>query len=276
MKYQEIVEKATKKLEACHIENAKGDAMSLLYSLTEFDATGYLMHKEEVVPKETEEQYIELVSKRANHIPLQYITGIQNFMGLDFIVSPEVLIPRYDTEILVEQVLNLCKDEDKVHDMCTGSGCIITALKYYKPGIVASGSDISTESILVAKQNAENNKVDVAFTVSDLFEKIDGKYDIIVSNPPYIESKVIEGLSEEVRLYEPMRALDGKEDGLFFYRLIIEQSLEHLNQNGYLCFEIGYNQGESVPEILREWGYHSINVKKDLAGLSRVVIARKG
>ena len=276
MTYREAIQKAFAILDNENIDNAKGDARTLFQYVTGLSQTDILLRSMDEMSIEQEEKYFQAVQQRKNHIPLQYITNEQCFMGLSFFVNEHVLIPRYDTEILVEEVLKLCQDEMRVHDMCTGSGCIITSLKVFKPGIIASGSDISSEALEVAKKNAKANEADVSFYLSDLFDEIEGLYDIIVSNPPYIETKEIEKLSVEVKDHEPMRALDGKEDGLYFYRFIIDEGWNYLKPEGYLCFEIGFDQGESVPKLLEERGFKFIQVKKDLAGLDRVVIARKG
>jgi release factor glutamine methyltransferase len=159
-----------------------------------------------------------------------------------------------------------------VLDMCTGSGCIIISLKHAKCDMIAHGIDVSFEALEVAKENARLNETKVNFIQSNLFERVEGKYDIIVSNPPYIPTKVIDGLTDEVKLHDPMLALDGKEDGLFFYREIIRESLSFLNLNGLLCFEIGHDQGIAVSELMKEAGFDNIVVIKDLAGLDRVVI----
>lgn len=276
MTYREAIQKAFAILDNENIDNAKGDARTLFQYVTGLSQTDILLRSMDEMSIEQEEKYFQAVQQRKNHIPLQYITNEQCFMGLSFFVNEHVLIPRYDTEILVEEVLKLCQDGMRVHDMCTGSGCIITSLKFFKPGIIASGSDISSEALEVAKKNAKANEADVSFCLSDLFDEIEGLYDIIVSNPPYIETKEIEKLSVEVKDHEPMGALDGKEDGLYFYRFIIDEGWNYLKPEGYLCFEIGFDQGESVPKLLEERGFKFIQVKKDLAGLDRVVIARKG
>ncbi len=193
-------------------------------------------------------------------------------MGLEFLVSDKVLIPRIDTEFLVEEALIDINDGADVLDMCTGSGCILLSIMKYKNDINGVGADISDHALELAGKNAENLGISNArFVHSDLFTEIQGKYDFILCNPPYIRSGEIDGLMEEVRLYEPHAALDGGEDGLFFYRKIAEGAKEHLVNGGALILEIGYDQGEDVSRILKEEGYGHIRVLKDYSGNERVV-----
>ena len=202
-------------------------------------------------------------------------------MGFSFRVNPHVLIPRQDTEILVETALEKAENHMRILDLCTGSGCIIISLsKMILEGrepaweIECEGSDISPEALKTAKGNADRLGARVHFIQSDLFENIRGAYDMIVSNPPYIQTSEIEELQDEVRLYDPRIALDGKEDGLYFYRRIIEEAREHLSEKGWLLFEIGWDQKEAVSNLMEEAGYTPVTVKKDLAGLDRVVMGR--
>jgi release factor glutamine methyltransferase len=195
-------------------------------------------------------------------------------MGLEFDVSPHVLIPRQDTEILVEEALKLCEGK-KVLDMCTGSGCIIISIAKLGKSAGVAAVDISAEALNVAKGNAAKNEVKVEFIESDLFEKVEGDYDIIVSNPPYIRTKVMEELMPEVKDHEPVIALDGSKDGLYFYRKITASLKQHLRSGGTILYEIGYDQGEAVRDILKQEGFTDILVKKDLSGLDRVVTARR-
>ena len=222
--------------------------------------------------------YFDLISKRMKHIPLQHLTGEQDFMGLTFTVNEHVLIPRQDTECLVEIVLKHLHDGMRILDMCTGSGCIVISLLHYSNDCQGVGVDLSEEALKVPTHNASvlgNNgiadKMDVTFVQSNLFEKVDGKFDIIVSNPPYIKTEVIDTLMPEVKDFEPMMALDGTEDGLYFYRKIILDAKKHLNRGGQLFFEIGYDQGKEVSDLMCEAGYVNVEVAKDLAGLDRVV-----
>lgn len=274
MTYRQAVEIGETILKKAGVVNPSYDTFALVSHVCRIDRTYYLMHKDEELSIEQKTEYRALLAKRVEHVPLQYLTEEQWFMGYRFKVNSSVLIPRQDTEILVEQVYKLCQDGTKVLDMCTGSGCVITSLKCMNPKIVAVGSDISKAAIIIAKENAKENHADVEFVCGNLFERVRGLYDIIVSNPPYIKSEIIATLDAEVKNYEPYDALDGKEDGLYFYRLIIEQARDYLKPNGWLCFEIGYDQGESVKEILKEHEYEDIRVCKDLAGLDRVVVAK--
>lgn len=220
--------------------------------------------------------YQDLLNKRSLHIPLQHLTGEQEFMGLPFHVNEHVLIPRQDTEILVEEVLSIVKKGDHVLDLCTGSGCIIISIVKLAEQITGVGIDLSDEALVVAKENAKRLQADVTFFKSDLFEQVTGEFDCIVSNPPYIATAQIDTLMEEVRCMEPRMALDGMEDGLFFYRKIVEESAAYLKKGGWLCFEIGCDQADDVSEMMRAAGYENRKVIKDLAGLDRVVMGQRG
>ena len=218
------------------------------------------------------QDFLQLIEKRAVHIPLQHLTGEQNFMGLDFLVNEHVLIPRQDTEILVEEIMRDLHDGIRILDMCTGSGCILLSLLHYSNDCSGVGVDVSEDALVVARQNADRlAEKQAVFIQSDLFEKVEGSFDLIVSNPPYIRSQEIAGLMPEVREHEPHLALDGKDDGLHFYREIIKGAMPHLKRGGQLFFEIGYDQGEAVQALLAANGYTEIAVVKDYAGLDRVV-----
>lgn len=219
---------------------------------------------------DTVAKYLVMLEKRVNDIPFAYIVGRKEFMKLDFIVNENVLIPRGDTEILVEEALKYKKN--KILDMCTGSGCIAISLAYYlenKADVTAV--DVSEAALNVAKQNANKNNVDVNFIHSDLFANVTEKYEMIVSNPPYIEREVIKNLQSEVQ-NEPVLALDGGLSGLDFYEKIIPKAKEHLETNGILILEIGYDQAENVQKLMIENEYKNIRVVKDLGGNDRVVI----
>ena len=257
------------------IADAALDALLLLEHVTGLERNGMLLHGREDVPADKKDVYLELVRKRACHVPLQHITGHQEFMGLDFAVNEHVLVPRQDTECLVEEAMLYIEDGMKVLDLCTGSGCIIISLAKYKNGLDAVGCDISVEALKLAADNAAKNGVDVKFLSGDLYEAVDGRFDVIVSNPPYIRTGVIEGLMEEVRDHEPRIALDGGEDGLDFYRRLIDGADDHLISGGMLLFEIGFDQGACVSCLMEEHGYRDITVIKDLAGNDRVVRGRR-
>lgn len=269
-------------LEDFGIENAQYDATELLLLVMGISRTQYLINSMDKIDSGKLAEYAELINKRAEHIPLQHITGIVNFYGREYKVNANVLIPRQDTEILVEEVMKLTNSESRVLDMCTGSGCIIISLAAaghtaeYEYGAV--GVDISDKAIEVAEYNSKLNGVSyVEFVKSNMFAELRDtgvKFDVIVSNPPYIPTKDIRELSDEVKLHDPLLALDGDEDGLKFYRAITRNAVDYLNKGGYLCYEIGYNQAQDVSDILLSCGYNDIRVVKDLAGLDRVVIAR--
>ena len=225
-----------------------------------------------------EEKLKAALDKRLTHMPVQYITGYQNFMGLEFMVSKDVLIPRMDTETLVEEVLRLGLSNVRVLDICTGSGCILLSILKYVYGSSGVGVDISDGALGVAEANSEALGIDATFIKSDMFENIpkDERFDIVVSNPPYIRSDVIGTLMSEVKDYEPLLALDGSEDGLKFYRIIADEASEYLNNGGMLFLEIGYDQGAEVSALLSAAGFMDVEVIKDLSGLDRVVSGRIG
>lgn len=275
MTYREALETGTKELEKENIADAKLDAWYLLQMACGIDRNFYYLHEEEEIPEEHLSTFQITVKKRTEHVPLQYIIGEQEFMGLKFKVNSNVLIPRQDTETLVEEALKHIKPGMKVLDLCTGSGCIIVSIAKNVPDIVCFGTDISKQALLVAKENAKRNDVEVELKRSDLFDNITGTFDVIVSNPPYIATAEIASLMPEVRDFEPIEALDGKEDGLYFYRIIIEKSMDFLNPDGYLCLEIGYDQGSAVSLLMKQAGFTDVIVLKDLAGLDRVVKGRK-
>ena len=275
MTYREAIETGTRILQKENIADAKIDAWYLLQMACKIDRNFYYLHEEDELTAEQQSEYESTVHKRAEHVPLQSIIGEQEFMGLKFKVNSNVLIPRQDTETLVEEALRIAKPGMRVLDLCTGSGCIIISLAKNVADISCTGSDISKQALLVAKENAKANEVEVEWERSDLFENISGTFDLIVSNPPYIPTGEIPGLMPEVRDFEPVDALDGKEDGLYFYRIITEKSPEYLTSDGYLYFEIGYDQGEAVSAMMRQCGYTQVEVIKDLAGNDRVVKGRK-
>lgn len=276
MTYRECYEQGCRTLQAAGIEETALDARLLLEAVCGTDRNDLLVHGEQQVAPEAEEKYLNWIRQRAEHIPLQQLTGEQGFMGLTFSVNEHVLIPRQDTEILVEEVLKELHDGMRVLDMCTGSGCILLSLLHYSNDCEGLGVDLSAEALEVAGRNVLKvltpEKAEHAhFLQSDLFEKVEGKFEIIVSNPPYIASAEVEKLMPEVRDHEPRMALDGTEDGLYFYRRIIEEAGKHLVSSGMLFFEIGYDQGQAVSELMRTEGYCDVQVVQDYAGLDRVV-----
>ena len=265
-------------LENANIEEASLDAWYLLSHVTGVSRAEYYGHPERELSGEEIDRYLACIGKRCRRIPLQHIIGEQEFMGLIFSVNEDVLIPRQDTETLVEEGLKVLNPGMRILDMCTGSGCILLSLlKLSKAaGLTGTGTDISLPALSVAKKNAASLGVSAEFLQGDLFENVpsDERYDLIISNPPYIPTPVIEELEEEVRLYDPYIALDGKSDGLHFYRRIIAGSISYIKEGGWLMFEIGYDQAEPVAGMMRDAGYRYVEVKKDLAGLDRVVLGR--
>ena len=281
MNLREALKAGEKTLAEARIADAPTDARLLLWKAAGITLTEYALDPFREMGEEEVREYLELIGRRKKRIPLQHLTGEQEFMGLSFQVNRDVLIPRQDTELLVEEALKLLKPGMHVLDLCTGSGCIIISLERIgkERGLADetgsfTGSDISPGAVRTAMANAARHQARALFTESDLFEKLEGGSDMIISNPPYIRTAVIEELEEEVRCYDPLLALDGKEDGLHFYRRIIREAEGYLNPGGWLLFEIGYDQREAVTELMKQQGYRQIQVKKDLAGLDRVVIGR--
>lgn len=282
MTYAEVYNEGANYLTKAGIEEAALDARLLLEYVCGTDRNTLLAHGDRSVTEEDRLRYQELIKQRASRIPLQYLTGTQNFMGLDFLVSEHVLVPRQDTEFLVEEVLKNLHDGMRVLDLCTGSGCILISLLRYTNDCQGMGVDISPEALAVAEKNADRLLTEngesteserrgcLQFLESDLYERVEGIFDVIVSNPPYIPTKVIDTLMPEVREHEPRLALDGSEDGLLFYRRIIEGSRAHLKGGGMLFFEIGYDQGAAVRDLMEQAGFLEVQVTKDYAGLDRV------
>lgn len=289
MNYKEIYLEGARRLENVGIAEAELDARLLLEFVCGTDRNTLLVHPERAVAEEQYKDYVNLIERRMEHNPIQYLMGKQEFMGLQFYVNPNVLIPRQDTEILVEEVMPHVHDGMKIWDVCTGSGCIVISLLQYSNDCAGLGTDISKNALEVAVKNArdileqkgmcvleeegELTAGTVRFCCGDLLDAFSGteKFDIIVSNPPYIPTEVIATLEPEVAKKEPILALDGKEDGLFFYRKITASAGKYLTRGGKLFFEIGYDQGEAVSGLLADAGFVEIEVKKDYAGLDRVV-----
>lgn len=277
MNYREAYETGKGALAAAGIEEAELDARLLLEEICGTDRNTLLVHGDRNVTEEELAQYKEMLEKRSAHIPLQQIIGRQSFMGLDFYVDENVLIPRQDTELLVEEALQELHDGMRILDMCTGSGCILLSLLKYSNDCEGIGADISEEALKVAERNrVQLGLKNAAFIRSDLFEAVEGKFDLLVSNPPYICSDVIDTLMPEVREHEPRQALDGSADGLHFYRRILAECRTYLKPGGILLFEIGYDQGEAVKRLMEENGFLEVEVKKDYGGLDRVVLGTLG
>lgn len=275
MTYQELYKWGCGQLAEAGITEADLDARLLLEEICDTNRSYLLVHGDAPVTEQQHTRYVNWISKRKSRIPLQHILGYQEFMGLRFKVSPDVLIPRQDTEVLVEEAMKHLHDGMHILDMCTGSGCILLSLLRYSNDCVGVGADISEAALAVAKENAKQLDLEATFILSNLFENVEGKYEIIVSNPPYIPTDVIPTLMEEVKNHEPIGALDGYGDGLYFYREIIKNAGEYLYPGGMLFFEIGCEQAEDVSNLMKEEGYQAVTVCKDLAGLDRVVYGTK-
>lgn len=271
MTLREAYEYGQERLKSVGIEEFFIDAWHLLEFVTGIDRTAYFLEMSEEISEEQRERYESCLEQRMGHIPLQHITGVQEFMGLEFSVNEHVLVPRQDTEVLVESVLSYLQPRMNVLDMCTGSGCILISLMKLGKITRGTGVDISEDALCVARANAKRHQVEPLWIKSDLFDNVVDKYDVIVSNPPYIRTAVIEELKEEVKFHDPLLALDGKEDGLYFYRKLVEESPVYLKKGGMLYFEIGHDQGQAVKDMMESAGFECVTVKKDLAGLDRVV-----
>ena len=271
MTYREAIALGEKILNMAQVADAKIDAWLLLEKVCRIDRSFYYLHMEEELSEEQVHEYEIALKKRAERVPLQYIVGETEFMGLRFKVNSNVLIPRQDTETLVEEALKVVEPGMRVLDMCTGSGCIIISILHNASDVTGMAVDISKQALNVAKENAKMNEVAVLFERSDMFDNVTGNFDVIVSNPPYIPTVVIPKLMPEVRDFEPMDALDGKEDGLYFYRRIADECKKYLNPGGRILVEIGYDQGEAVSELFAQAGLSDVKVIKDLAKNDRVV-----
>lgn len=275
MTLQDVLLQGERALEAEDVPEAKLTAWYLFSHCFQVEKSYFFMNREEEAPPEEATGFYRMVERRCQRIPLEYITNETEFMGLPFYVDERVLIPRQDTECLVEEVLKVCEGKD-VLDLGTGSGCIGISLAFLGNCRSVTLSDISRDALDVAEKNAGTNGVAVGLLESDLFQKIEGEFDIIVSNPPYIASGCIPDLMPEVRDHEPGIALDGSADGLAFYRSIIAESRRFLRENGNLFFEIGYDQGKAVSENMEAAGFQEVRVKRDLAGLDRIVYGQIG
>ncbi|MBQ3465846.1 MAG: peptide chain release factor N(5)-glutamine methyltransferase [Firmicutes bacterium] len=308
MKTRVLIKEGEYRLSKAGVEDAAIDAEELYCFMKGCDKVILFLNKEQEADKETEKEYFELIEKRASRIPLQHITGKQEFMGFDFKVGPDVLIPRQETEVLVTEAAKILRDErktaagerhksrgklfglfssppeQKVLDLCCGSGAIGISLAKICEDVSVTAADISEAALALARENAKANRVEIEFLKGDLFEAVaaaeKGKrirsFDMIISNPPYIKSSLIALLQNEVKDHEPVEALDGGSDGLDFYRRIAAEAYRYLDNDGWLMLEIGYDQGESLREIIKETGrYTEPEILKDLAGRDRVVKCRK-
>ena len=284
MKYQDLYNYGKEKLTAAGINESELDARLLLEAVCGTSRHNLLVNGEKEIPTGQCQTYVNHITKRESRIPLQYILGEQEFMGLKFIVTPSTLIPRQDTETLVEEVKRHLHDGQTILDMCTGSGCILLSLLFYSNNCLGTGVDISADALDVAIENekyitalpraAEPIKP-IKWINSDLFTKVEGRYDIVVSNPPYIPTEILATLAPEIKNHEPLSALDGKQDGLHFYREIISQSMEHLNPGGMLFLEIGFDQADAVTSLMAESNFHDTTIINDLSGNNRVIYGRR-
>lgn len=275
--WREALKEGEERLIGAGISEGKYDAWALMEFAFDMEKSYYFLHEDDRIEEEQSEKYRKLIAEREKRIPLQQILGSAWFMGYEFYVNDQVLIPRFDTEILVEEAGKRLKPGMQILDLCTGSGCILLSLlaEHKNLQIKGTGADISSRALAVAKENRKRLNVQADFVESDLFSEIRGSYHMITSNPPYIATGEIEKLMPEVRDHEPHLALDGKEDGLYFYRKIVEQAPSYLEPDGWLCLEIGYDQGESLKRMMEQSGYENIQIVKDLAGLDRVVTGQK-
>lgn len=287
----ELLQKGIDMLDRGDFSNPLLDVQILLCYVLNVDKIYIYTHRNRLVDSQTVDNFLKLVKKRKEGYPIQYIVKKQEFMGLDFFVDEGVLIPRPDTEVLVESIIGIVnkghfskKDVIRIVDIGTGSGAITLSLAYYIENSLVYSVDISDRAIEIATKNCKRLGLEnrVKFLQGDLLEplmglNLQGNVDIIVSNPPYIPSYDIQSLQREVSIYEPRIALDGGVDGLQYYRRIAYKSIDYLTEDGLLAFEIGYNQGDSVETILEEKGcFNDIQIVKDLSGHDRVVLAFKG
>ena len=280
MSIKDFLNEATNKLKDNNIDDASIKAKELLAYLLKKDKQFLVINADKPIDTEVADLYDNSINKIINGVPLQYITHNQEFMKLNFYVDSNVLIPQPDTEILVEETINIIKSnnffnkEIKVLDLCTGSGAIAVSIsKYTNANVYAS--DISENALEIAQKNAKLNNAEIKFILSDMFNNIKEQFDVIVSNPPYIESNVIKTLPKDVQS-EPILALDGGKDGLNFYRKIADNAYNYLSENSFICMEIGYNQKNDVIEILNKTNkYKNIKTVKDLSGNDRCIIANK-
>ncbi len=274
--YDGVYREGAARLGEADIEEAELDARLLLEFVCGTDRNTLLVHGERDVSEEEYGRYCGLIERRAVHVPLQHLTGEQDFMGLTFLVNKDVLVPRQDTEVLVEEAMKHLHDGMRMLDLCTGSGCILLSLLHYSNDCEGVGVDLSARALSVAGKNYEIQRTQrpdmkARFLEGNLFEGLEDRFDMIVSNPPYIKTDVIDTLMPEVREYEPVMALDGGTDGLAFYRRIAGDAGAYLNGGGMLFFEIGCEQAADVCKIMEAAGFREVEVVKDFAGLDRVV-----
>ena len=275
MTYSVCYQDAKKRLEEAGIADAESDTRLLMMYITGKDRGFIFAHGEDEMGEDDVAAFEAAIEQRLNHIPVQHITHVADFMGLEFKTSEGVLIPRIDTEFLVEEAMRFIPDGARVLDMCTGSGCILLSIMKYKNDIEGTAVDISDVALELTKANADKLGLSPTIIKSNLFENIEGKFDYIISNPPYIRKSDIPGLMEEVREHDPHLALDGGDDGLDFYRILAKESKDYLISEGMILVEIGYDQGSDVKAIFEAEGYIDVTVLSDYAGNERVVRCSK-
>ena len=284
MNIRDALKRGCEVLEGAGSESPRLDAQVLLLAVLREERTVLVSHPERELASQEEQLYNQYISERALGKPVSYITGMKEFMGLEFAVNEAVLIPRPETELLVEEAVRVLNGKAmRVLDLCTGSGAIAVSIRHFVPQAEVTATDLSEEALKVARENAERLTAGgIRFLQGDLFEAFSNLqapgselFNLIVSNPPYIPAKVIDGLMPDVKDFEPRLALDGGTDGLDIYRRLIPQAAEHLAPGGVLLLEIGFDQGETVPDLCRQAGLGNIAVLKDLAGLDRVVRAER-
>ena len=299
MTIREVLTNIRERLQNAGIEDFEYESWAFLDWKLHIDRAEFYMNPNGEVKEELLEELESVLKQREQRVPLQYLMGECEFMGYDFYVDERVLIPRQDTECLVELAVESIRKKEietrqkqnlseadysgdnrksekkltkvKVLDLCTGSGCIGISVAKLCPDSEVTLADISEGALFVAKKNAQNLEADVTLIKGNLFENIEGRFNYILSNPPYIPSEVIEGLMPEVKEHEPRLALDGEADGLSFYRKIINEAPDYLNPDGRIYFEIGAEQGEDLTRLMNERGFSEVKVHKDLAGLDRIV-----
>lgn len=278
MKIKDIIIKYSKELENIS-DTPRLDVELILQKVLNVDRLFIHLNLEKEVCDDDLEKFIKLINQRLQNRPVAYIVENREFMGLDFFVREGVLIPRPDTENLVEEIIKLCNDKENVEilDIGTGSGAISVSLSKYIKNSKVTSVDIEEIPLEVGKINAKNNNVEVCFLKSDLFSNIDKnhKFDVVVSNPPYITDEEIQTLHPQVKDYEPYLALFGGSDGLYFYKEITKQSLNYLKDGGILAYEVGHNQADEVCDIMKSYNFQKIYKKKDIQGIDRVVIGFK-
>lgn len=280
MKIKELINYGKKLLIKNEIQDTTIIAKTLAEYILQMDRMQIVINEEKEIEEDEKTRYYLALIEIIQGMPLQYITNKQEFMNLEFYVDENVLIPQPDTETLVEEVINIAKNNKRkleILDMCTGSGCIGISLAKNITNADITMTDISKNALNIAKINCEKNEIknNVEFKESNMFKNISKKYDIIVSNPPYIQKNIIKTLPKNVQK-EPLIALDGGEDGLDFYKILVDEAYKFLNDEGYLCLEIGYDQKEEVIKLLNDnENYKEICCKKDLSGNDRIIVARR-